>query len=68
MKLAILGFFYDSVLLEINFGESRRFKNVVFAILWFLNFVNLVNLSPQKVQNFIKIQISDPQFVKMADF
>ena len=43
-------------------------KIAVFAISGALNFVNLVNLSPQKVQNFIKIQISDPQFVKMADF
>ena len=39
------------ILREINFGESRRSKTAFWAILGALNFVDLVNLSLQKVKN-----------------
>ena len=45
------------ILREIIFGESRSSKTAVFVILGPLNFVDLVNLSLQKVQKFIKIKV-----------
>ena len=45
------------ILREINFGESKSSKTVVFAIFGALNFVNLVDFSLQKVQKFLKIKI-----------
>ena len=45
------------ILREINFGGSRNSKTAVFAICRTVNFVDLVNSSIQKVQNFIKIKI-----------
>jgi len=48
------------ILREINFGESSCTKN---AILRTINFVNLVNISLQKVEKF-----RASKRVKMADF
>ena len=45
------------ILREINFGESRSSKTAFFAILVALNFVDLINFSPQKVQKILKIKI-----------
>ena len=45
------------ILREINFGDSRSSKTAIFAILGAPNFVNLVNLSLQKVQKIIEIKI-----------
>ena len=53
---------------EINFEESRNSKLAVCAILGALVFVELVNFSLQKVQNFLKIKIQSHKCVKMADF
>ena len=45
------------ILREINFGESRRCKMAIFALLRALVFVILAHFSVQKVQQFIKIKI-----------
>ena len=45
------------ILREINFEECRSSKTAFFAISGALNFVDLVDFSLQKVQNFIKTQI-----------
>ena len=45
------------ILREINFRESRSSKITGFAIFGALNFVNLVTVSLQKVQKFIKVKI-----------
>ena len=50
-------FSITEILREINFGDSRRAKIAVFAILGAVNFDHLVNFSILKVQKFIKIQI-----------
>ena len=47
------------ILREINFGESRSSKTAVFAFFENLDFVNLLNFSLQKVQNFIKSKIQN---------
>ena len=47
------------ILREINFGDSRRCKTAVFAILGTLNFVGLANLALQKAQKLHIIQISE---------
>ena len=44
-------------LLEINFAQSRGCKTAFFPILGALDFAILVNLSLEKVQKFIKINI-----------
>ena len=44
-------FSFIQVLLEINFGESRSCKTVIWAIFGALNFVNFVHFSPQKWKN-----------------
>ena len=46
---------------EINFRDSRNSKTAVFAIFGALNFANLVYLSLQKMQNFIKIKFQSLQ-------
>ena len=53
-------FSFTHILRKINFGESRSYKTVDFAILGVLNFVRLGNSSPQKVQKFTKNQNSEP--------
>ena len=53
-------FSVTQILREINFWESRRSKNVVFAIYRVLNFVNLVNCSLSKSAKIHKIQNSEP--------
>ena len=53
----------DQILREINFGDSRSSRFNVFAILGVRNLVNLVNFSLQKVQKFIKNQLSQPLIV-----
>ena len=45
------------ILREINLWDSRSAKTAIFAILEALNFVNLVNISLQNVEQFIKIKI-----------
>ena len=50
-------FSITQILREINFRECRSCKTANFAILGALNFVNLVNFSPKKVQKFIIIKI-----------
>ena len=53
----VLKFQYFSViqiLREFNFGESKSSKTAIFAIFGALNFVKLVHLSRQKVQNVMK--------------
>ena len=47
----------QTFLCEINFVNSRIAKTAVFAILGAVNFVDLVNISLQKVQESIKIKI-----------
>ena len=42
---------------EINLGESQNSKTAVFAFFEVLDFVNLVNFSLQKVQDFIQSKI-----------
>ena len=44
------------ILREINFGEGRSSKNAVLVILEALNFVNLVNVSLQKVKKIIELK------------
>ena len=44
-------FSVTQILREINFREFRRPKPAFFAILGALNFVNIVNISLQKVQS-----------------
>ena len=53
----IHNFSVTQILREINFGESSSCKTAVLPNSWALNFVNLVNISLQKVQKFIKITI-----------
>ena len=45
------------ILRVIDFEESRSYKTAASAIVGPLNFVDLVNFSLQKVQNFIQIKI-----------
>ena len=66
-------FSITQILREINFGESRRAKTAIFAILGALNFVDLVHFSFEKVQKFTKKKKKSKSFgaskcVKMADF
>ena len=56
------------ILREINFVESRRSKNAVFANLVAQNLVDLVNCSIQKVQNLIKTKFRAFKMVNMAVF
>jgi len=58
--LEFQNFAVNQILRKISFLESRSFKTTFFAIVWALTFVNLVNLSLQKVQKFIKNQNSEP--------
>ena len=44
---------------EINFRESGSSQTAIFVIFGALNFVNLVNLSLQKVHGLIKIKIQN---------
>ena len=50
-------FSVTQILREINFGESRSSKIAIFGA---LNFVDLVNISLQKVQKVMKNQNSEP--------
>ena len=50
-------FCITQILREINFWDSRSAKTAIFALLGAVNFVNLVNISLQKVQKFIKVKI-----------
>ena len=50
-------FSITKILREFNFGETRGSKNAILAILGALEFVNLVKITLQKVQKFIKIKI-----------
>ena len=52
-------FSITQILYEINFWDSRSAKTAIFAILGTVNFVNCVNNSLQKVQNY-KNQNSKP--------
>ena len=49
------------ILREINCGACRSFKTAIFSISGALNFVDLVNLSLQKVQNFTTIKFQSIQ-------
>ena len=45
------------ILREINFGESRSSKTVIFAILVALNSIQLIDFGLEQLQKFIKIII-----------
>ena len=55
-------FSVTQILRGITYGESRNFKNAVFAILGSFKMVNLWNFSLLKVQKFIKNQNSEQIF------
>ena len=50
-------FSVTQILREINYGESRNSKTVIFVISGALNIINLVICRLQKVQKFIKVKI-----------
>ena len=52
------------ILREINFGDSRKAKTAVFAILGALTLVDLVNFSLQKVKNAEKPKIKASKCAK----
>ena len=56
----IQNFSVTQILREINFGDSRSAKCAISTHSEGLNFVNLVDFSLQKVQKFIKNQVSEP--------
>ena len=51
----ILDFAITEILREINFVDSRGAKTAIFAVLGAVKFVDLVNISYQKVQKFIRV-------------
>ena len=53
-------FSVTQILREIIFGESRRSKTAVFAIIEALKMIDSVYFSLQKVQKFIKHQNLEP--------
>ena len=61
-------FSFIQILCEINFCVSRSAKNAIFANLGAVNFVNLVNISLQKVQKSRTLKFRASKCVKMADF
>ena len=64
----IQNFSIIQILREINFKDSRGAKIAVFATLRAVNFVPLVNVGLQKVQNSLKSKFRASKCVKMADF
>ena len=61
-------FSVTQILREINFGEFRRLKSAIFAILGALNFVYLVKVCLEKCKNSYKSKARASKCVEMADF
>ena len=70
--MKITGFLCHSFLREIHLGESRSYKNAVFAILAALNFVDLVYYyrlqSSKSAKIHTKSKFRYSKCAKMADF
>ena len=61
-------FSVTQILREQNFGEFRNGKTAAFAILWAMNFVDLINFSLQKLPRFRKFKDRGSRRIKRADF
>jgi len=61
-------FSVTQILREINFGESKSSKTIIFAIFGALRFVDLVDFSFQKMQKYIKLKIQSSKCVKNGRF
>jgi len=62
-------FSITQILREIKYGGSRSSKNAVFfSIFEAMNFINLINISIQRVQKWLKIKIQSLSMCKNGRF